>query len=105
MKRTALLLATILLLCFGVHAQENTDKAAEKKAPSRSSTQYKVEIKLYELENGKRINQRSFMLNMLEGNRNSLHTGIRYPLHEDNKINYMDIGLNIDVSIRRPGDD
>ncbi len=77
---------------------------AELDRPRRS---YRLTYSLYELENGKRVSSRSFTLNVAPGQRAYLRQGSRIPIltgasptaDKGAHVQYIDIGLNLEVSI------
>jgi|HubBroStandDraft_4_1064222.scaffolds.fasta_scaffold00031_54 hypothetical protein len=75
-------------------------------APSPSSTRqpestqyYKLSFTLRELDEGKLVNQRAFLMRICtDGSWNSLRAGTRLPVSTgNNNINYIDVGVNLDV--------
>lgn len=82
---------------------------AQEGAPRRVHRIYKASFVIYELENGKRINERSYVLPVttVDGNpRDSvLKTGTRVPIVAgDNQITYLDAGISIDCNITEQGE-
>lgn len=101
-QRPAVLLVIILLFCTAGFAQDNSTKEGEKpSAPAKAVAQYKVEIKLVEIEKGVRVNERSFSLMSLENDHTSLRAGTRVPvaMGAGGSFQYMDVGLNFNIHV------
>ena len=106
-KIYAVLLGTILGLVGlipRVTAQEDKarpEESTSKTAASRSSSAYRLEFALSELEDGKKINTRSYsMLAQAGGVMSKLRIGLRVPVAMANsQFQYMDVGMNIDCRV------
>ncbi len=86
----ALALAAALVLPRDVRADEKTPR------PDRSTSTFRIDYVLFELEGGKRTNERSFTLTANEGSHGQIRSGTRVPLDLGEKgIQYMDVGLKI----------
>ena len=79
-------------------------RADEKPAPPRST--FRLDYALYEVEGGKRANERAFTLTVNEGSHGQLRGGTRVPVNVGDKgIQYMDVGLKISGRVlERDGD-
>lgn len=88
MKKVLGTLLAILLLVPIAPAQESP---ADK--PARSA--YRLEFAFFELEGGKRTNQRDYSMVVLDDNRGSIKSGTRMPLQGEKGPIYMDVGLSI----------
>lgn len=107
-KIYAVLLGTILGLVGlipRVTAQEDKAKPEEsspKTAVSRLNSAYRLEFTLAELEDGKKINTRSYsMLAQAGGALSKLRIGLRVPVATGNtQFQYMDVGMNIDCRVQ-----
>jgi hypothetical protein len=81
----------------------------KKDSPEPVQKFYKVSYLIYELENGKKINERSYTLPTGgEGakTRDSwIKVGTRVPVTlKDNQTSYLDVGLNIDCNVGEQAD-
>lgn len=96
--------STILIMIFlglllSASAQE------KKEEPTRSV--YKLEFTVFELDNGKRINERSYMLHLSDDRRGAqTRVGTRVPVTvgAEKGIQYMDVGLKIDANFQGADD-
>jgi hypothetical protein len=100
----------VLALAGGLFAQQParsaTDQPSRKEAESESRPPenfYKLNFVIYELEDGKKINQRDYMMisktNASSGS--SIRVSTRVPVYaEDKKMQYVDAGLNIRCPIK-----
>lgn len=99
--------ASILVLCASAaNAQESAPaKPAAANAPKHF---YRLSYVLKESDEGKIINQRSFVMSAsTEGAAwRSLRAGSRLPLAGANPkdVNYIDVGVNIDTRVQDAGD-
>lgn len=102
-----LLLFTALSICVAQDEpkkQESGTKPGTSAAESSPKSAYRLEFKIFELENGKRINERDFTL-MTNAEHNatpsSLRIGTRVPISSPGeKPNYLDVGVNIWTNLR-----
>jgi hypothetical protein len=100
-------LASIVVLCASVAtAQEGTAAGpAAAKAPKHF---YRLNYVLKESDEGKIVNQRSFVMGAsTEGSGwRSMRAGSRLPLAGANPkdVNYIDVGVNIDTRVQDAGD-
>lgn len=72
--------------------------AAEENAPRKESSKssFRIDYVLYEVENGKRVNERSYSLTAIEGTFFNLRAGSRVPIGGGEKGPvYIDVGLKI----------
>ena len=92
MKRL-LLCATLLVAALPLLAQEMAIKP-----PSPARHFYKLTYVLKEFDEGKVVNQRDFVVTVSTGERYSsrLRAGSRFPIRDEGKTNYVDVGLNLD---------
>lgn len=104
------LLMTMLLLAatfaYGIQDQSGKDEKAAPKASAPQEAQrtaYKLDVKVYELEGGKRINQRDFSMTSTAVQRGvseaSLRVGTRVPVGAGEKATYIDVGFHVDCRL------
>jgi hypothetical protein len=78
--------------------------------PKPTETAYKLNFKVYELEDGKRINERSYVFPAIATPANtrsrpsSIKVGMRTPIttaehDKERQIQYLDVGLNLDCTL------
>src|SRR6185312_1489154 len=96
-----------LLTAISVSVAQNEPKKQEQGARPASTaseaphqTAYKLEFKLFEMDDGKRINQRDFalMANAFDhaGPSSTLRSGTRVPVSiPGEKPNYIDVGFTV----------
>jgi hypothetical protein len=95
MKRV-LLLATLVLAAVPVLAQE----VMTPKPPAPRHF-YKLTYVLKELDQGKVVNQREFVLACSTGDRyaSRMRAGSRIPVGQADKFSYVDLGINLDTHL------
>lgn len=100
MKRV--LVPVLVLLCLTPPAPAEEPPARPEKAKST----FRLDYVLYELEAGKRANERTFSLTVNEGSSGQLRSGTRVPITVGDKgVQYMDVGLKISGRVlERDGD-
>lgn len=99
MKRPLAVLASLALL--GAPA-----RADDAPKPERPRSSFRIDYALYELEGGKRANERAFALTVNEGAHGQLRSGTRVPVTVGDKgVQYMDVGLKLSGRVlEREGD-
>jgi hypothetical protein len=86
-----------------------SNQSAAKKEPPKK-TAYRVDFKLYEIEDGKRVNQREYSLvtSAASGHRNapsSIRIGTRVPVsYEEKKESYINVGLDLSCTLWQEDD-
>lgn len=95
MKRLFLALPLLFLAATAL-TQESAPKPP---APPRHF--YKLTYVLKEFDEGKVVNQRSFVLAASTGERytSRMRAGSRFPVREEGKTNYVDVGVNLDTRL------
>ena len=95
-------LAAVLLIFVAAQAQEapkeaTTTTKTEKTGEPKPQGAYKLEFVLRELQDGKVINSRNYMMIMEGGYRNAdVKIGSRIPIKtEQQGVNYIDLGTNV----------
>ncbi len=93
------------------HASSTTSSsstsAGSSSASGRGASTFRLDYQIFELEGGKRVNERSYTQFVNEGSSENLRVGSRVPVPAGEKgIQYMDVGLRINSKIleREPGD-
>ena len=97
----------LVLISFAPRAvaqAENTPKQEDAKPRSISPkpvSAYRLEFTLNEVEDGKKLNTRSYSLLMQSGGGyNKLRVGANVPQSPTNALQYLDFGTNIDCRIQ-----
>ncbi|MGC2694191.1 MAG: hypothetical protein WA738_00215 [Candidatus Angelobacter sp.] len=103
-----LLMLVMMLLAVGtLIAQEDTAKKVQESpakdvVPRQAATPtYKLAFTIYELQDGKRINQRDYSLMLQADNRgaNTLKIGTKVPIDAGNGgVTYADVGFDLESS-------
>lgn len=98
MKR--LLLTLLLASTITAVAQDQTKTPETKEAGPRTS--YRLVVNLFELENNKRVNERSFQLvSTVPGGSSRLDVGTRVPVtYKEGQNQYMNVGVNLECRLR-----
>ena len=71
-----------------------------KAKPDDPNVAYKLDYVIAEIENGKRVNTRTYTLLTDEGGSTSMRMGMRVPLQGEKGPIYMDVGLRVDSRVR-----
>lgn len=79
---------------------------AEEPRPEKARSSFRLDYVLYELESGKRANERAFTFTVNEGAHGQVRSGTRVPVSVGDKgVQYMDVGLKISGRVlERDGD-
>jgi hypothetical protein len=70
-------------------------RAEEPSRPERARSTFRLDYVLFDLEAGKRTNERTYSMTVNEGSQGQLRNGTRVPIPVDKGIQYMDVGLKI----------
>lgn len=93
MKRRSVVIVAFVVAALAMIGQEKAEDRPKEVKPQNS---YKVEYVLRELQDGKAINTRSFMMTVDSNEGGEAKVGARVPVSVGNvPAQYMDIGLNI----------
>ena len=101
-----MLLVAMLAGAMVAGAQEASGAMNQRPKPDDPNAAYKLEYVIAEMENGKRVNTRTYTLVTDEGGGSSMRMGMRVPVQGEKGPNYMDVGLRVDAKVRpRQGND
>lgn len=80
--------------------------SAENREPAATYNFFKLAFVIYELDDGKRTNQRDYMLiGKTDNQASSIRIGTRVPVYtEEKKMTYVDAGLTLRCSMREQAD-
>ena len=102
MRKTLALLLALPLSGFLLPSRALSEEPAQ--APEKARSTYRLDYVLYELESGKRTNERTFSMTVNEGRFGQLRTGSRVPINAGDKgVQYMDVGLKISARPQERG--
>ncbi|MBV9301844.1 MAG: hypothetical protein JOY62_13775 [Acidobacteriaceae bacterium] len=92
MKSGRILLASVLFVgaCF----------AQTEKPSSQEEHFYRLDYVVKEVDGARVVNSRNYSTMISTGHVSEIRTGSKVPVSSDNKVEYMDIGVNVDS--RRP---
>lgn len=93
----------VLALVQALSAQQPSPGKETQEASRPSETAYKINFKIYELEDGKRINERTYIFPAVSTppnqrqRRSGIKVGVRTPITvKEHEITYLDVGMIID---------
>ncbi|HEX7285259.1 MAG TPA: hypothetical protein VF532_03715 [Candidatus Angelobacter sp.] len=100
-----------VILAFALISSSAAQDQAKKQEPAKGSTpaakapeSYRLEFKIYELEGGKRTNERAYtMIGGVPGGWTNLRTGTRVPVTTGEKSTYIDVGVRLDCHLSEEG--
>lgn len=106
--RTVLVFAFVTGLFAQQPAKDQPAKkdSAETREPAAQDGFYKLTFAVYELADGKRINQRDYMMISKTNSPGgaSIRIATRVPFYvEENKMQYLDVGLNLRCPVKEQG--
>jgi len=99
----------ITMICMARPAAAQTapkdPKASEAaKDPEKNVSVYRLEFVVRELEDGKKINSRSYSMSVEDGGMGRVRVGNRIPFNTGkDQFQYFDVGINIDCRLRDHG--
>jgi len=90
----------------GTSEQPPKKDSGENRDPTPTYNFFKLSFVLYEVDDGKRTNQRDYMMiGKTDNQASSLRIGTRVPVYtEEKKVTYLDAGLTLRCSIREQAD-
>jgi hypothetical protein len=104
-------LGTLLLVALPFVQSQDTPAGSVPAKPSTEAQKvavaYRLDFSLIELEDGKTINSRQYVLNLVPGylDSNTLKIGTRVPVEvKQGEMQYLDVGTNIFGHMRPLGD-
>jgi hypothetical protein len=108
MKRFLQFILVLTLASISV-AQDASRKDSSDAATRPSQRVYKLNFMIYELEDGKKMNERAYTVPVmtLDGRprESSIKVGDRVPITtKEGQFQYFDVGLNIDCSVTEQAD-
>jgi hypothetical protein len=68
--------------------------------PDDPNAAYRLEYVIAEVEGGKRVNTRTYVLLADEGGMGNMHMGMKVPVQAEKGPIYLDVGLRIDSRVR-----
>lgn len=98
-KLVAMLLAgTLAVLTLGQAAAQDTENKRPKQDDPNAA--YRLDYVIAEVENGKRVNTRTYTLLTDEGGAGNMRMGMKVPIQAEKGPIYFDVGLKIDSRLR-----
>lgn len=103
--KTVMMVALVMALAGTMFGQQGNEPARPR--PDNPNAAYKLDYVITEVENGKRVNTRTYTLLTDEGGGANMNMGNKVPVQAGDKaVQYMDVGLRIDARLRpRDGGD
>jgi len=98
-------LALLLALPLSGLVLARPSRAEEPARSERARSTFRVDYVLFDLEGGKKTNERAYSMTVNEGSQGQLRNGTRVPVAADKGVQYMDVGLKISGRVtERDGD-
>jgi len=111
MKRALSIRLAIAVLAICLPLIPNSASAQEEKgkepaaAEQKPHVAYRIEFNVREIEDGKRLNSRNYMMLVEEGDWGKIRVGNRVPYQYGEKsFQYQDVGMSIDCRPHEQGD-
>ena len=108
--KTLLRFLFVLMSLSLLQAQDATPRKDAGEAPRRVTKVFKVTYNIYELEDGKKINERSYTLPVRTVGDNAprpstLKIGTRVPITtKENEVTYLDVGMTLECDVTEQSD-
>ena len=101
MRRHISIPMAIALAAFCLTLVPKVASAQQETKPQKPATAYRLEFNVRELENGKRLNSRNYMMMAAENQFGRIRVGDSVPYETgEGKYQYRDVGMNIDCRPR-----
>jgi hypothetical protein len=99
-----LMCIALLLMLAGLYvpaggAQESEKAKPAEKAEKAPGGAYRLDFVINEIEDSKKVNSRSYSMQLEAGNWGKLRVGSRIPIRQENRVTYMDVGLSLDCRV------
>jgi hypothetical protein len=111
MKRAISMRLAIAAMAFCLPLIPNSASAQQEKSKEAATTEqkpvaeYRIEFTVREIEDGKRLNSRNYMMVVEDGDWGKIRLGNRVPYKStENQFQYQDVGMNIDCRPRERED-
>ena len=111
MKKAISIRLAVAVMAFCLPLIPNSASAQQERGKEAATTEqkpavaYRIEFNVREIENGKRLNSRNYMMVAEDGSYASFRVGNRVPIVGGEKgVQYNDVGMNIDCRPRERGD-
>ena len=111
MKRAISMRLAIAVMAFCLPLIPNSASAQQEKGKEAATTEqkpvvaYRIEFNVREIEDGKRLNSRNYMMVVEDGHWGKIRVGNRVPYQSTEKqFQYQDVGMNIDCRPRERED-
>jgi len=111
MKRAISIRLAIVVMAFCLPLIPNSASAQQEKGKEAATTEqkpvaaYRIELNVREIEDGKRLNSRNYMMVVEDGGFGMIRVGNRVPIvGGEKRLQYNDVGMNIDCHPRGRGD-
>jgi hypothetical protein len=102
MRRAISMRFVIGVMAFCLPLIPNTASAQQEKGKEAATTEqkpvvaYRIEFNVREIENGKRLNSRNYIMVVEDGQYSRIRVGNSVPYQNAEKVQYRDVGMNID---------
>jgi hypothetical protein len=110
MKGTISMRLAIATMVLCLPLISNSTPAQQEKGKEAGATEqkpgvtYRIEFNVREIEDGKRLNSRNYVMVLEEGSYGSFRVGNRVPVVLEKGPQYLDAGMNIDCRPRERGE-
>ena len=111
MKRAVSIRLAIAVMAFCLPLIPNSASAQQEKGKEAATTEqkplvaYRIEFNVREIEDGKRLNSRNYMMVVEDGDSAKIRVGNRVPYQvAEKQFQYQDVGMNIDCRPRERED-
>ena len=111
MRRVVPIRLTLALMAFCLPVTPNPAKAQQEKPKDEATSvqrplaTYRIEIDVREMEAGKAVNSRKYMMVVADDQRGKIRVGNRVPYQASSGIyQYQDVGMNIDCAPKQRDD-
>jgi hypothetical protein len=97
--KVVVVMLLLALLGGGITLLASAQESPKPK-PDDLNASYKLEYVIAEIENGKKVNTRTYVLLTDEGTQSNMHMGMKVPVQGEKGPIYFDVGLRIDSRVR-----
>lgn len=99
-SKTVLVMWVVGLMVTAAFGQQATPQPPQRPPEENLNAAYRVDYVIAEVENGKKVNTRTYSLMIDEGGEANMHLGMKMPVQAEKGPIYLDVGVRIDCRLK-----
>ncbi len=99
-SKTLFVMLVLGLLAAMALGQQSSPQPPPRPPDENLNAAYRLDYVIAEIENGKRVNTRTYSLLLDEGGEGNMHLGMKMPVQAEKGPIYLDVGIRIDCRLK-----